>query len=178
MVNDRAQKARTARSGAKPGPKNPGAEIHVLPNEFTDATVPDMPSTADYALSKWNVNTAEYEPVDQWPQVCKRTWELIWTSPVRGKLVEADTLAAELAIWHLSQSVDLSLKPGDRHKHATSYQNALKALGLTPDSRAKLKIVVADAEAAEERSTRRNQRPVESTPMRDAEMVDLYRRHA
>lgn len=177
MTSQRARSAATARSGAKPGPKAPGAEIHVLKNEYTDAEVPALPSTADYALSVWNGNTAEYEPVDKWPKVCERAWELIWTSPVRGKLVEADTLSAELAIWHLSQSVDLALKPGDRHKHATSYQSSLRGLGLTPESRAKLKIVVADAEAAEERSIKRNQRPAETGTAQDAEVADLYRRH-
>lgn len=138
----------------KPGPKvAPVTRIHA--DEYTDSTVPPMPATADYSLSRWDTESADFMPVDEWPGVCVRAWRLIWTSPVRGKLVEADTLQAEMAVYHLAQSVDMSLKEGERLKHAAAYEKGLAALGLTPDSRNRLKITVAQADEAEARRNRR-----------------------
>lgn len=161
----------------KPGPKAPVTRIHA--DQYTDSTVPPMPATADYNLSRWDTETADFVPVDEWPGVCERAWRLIWTSPVRGKLVEADTLQAEMAVYHLAQSVDMSLKEGERLKHAAAYEKGLAALGLTPDSRNRLKITVAQADEAEARRNRRAGAAETAEPKHDynKEIAELYARH-
>lgn len=88
-------------------------------------------------------------------------------------------MAAELAVFYLSQSIDLSLKTGEKLRHAQAYEKALASLGLTPESRNKLKITVAQVDDAEAKNDRRapKSKTAEEVSEANNKVLDLYKRH-
>lgn len=170
-MNERTMNARYARPGAATGRKKSLRGMTVVSEDgYADAVVPEMPDPL-YWISQDPDN-----PID-WPAPCVGLWRAIWTSPMRGSLVEADEGAAALAIFHQFQVLNTDLRPGDRNASAKSLEGSLRQLGMTPLARNQLKVQVAQGESAEAR--RKPAPPTKKeTSEEQAKVIDLYNRHA
>lgn len=182
MTNERLDKIRTARRGAKPGPKTSKPDREAVTVERDSGRgneIPAMPDPAIYGLTYLDSETLEMEPMTDWPEACQRAWELIWTSELAESFVDSDRLQAEAAIFLLAQAVDPLTQTAQRRTSLKEYQAALEKLGLNPSARSRLKISIAnEPEApAEDPAPERLDGDHDSDGHR-AEIVNLYERHA
>lgn len=161
------------RHGARPGRK-PTPNEKIVEGSGRDNKIPDMPPAHEYGLQRFNPDTTEIQPID-WPDVCKKTWRMIWTSELAANYVDSDRLQAELAITHLAASVDPGDSASGRRAAAKAYQDCLVQLGLTPSARSKLKLDIVKADEAETRRERRSPAPPQHGSQ--AEIIDLYKRY-
>lgn len=163
-----------------PGPK-PRKPLTIVRDSGKDNTIPDMPDPAMYGLTRIDMDTLESLPLTEWPEVCRRAWESIFTSELAANYVDSDRLQAEAAITYLAESVNPQARPSDKRGALKQYEAALERLGLNPAARSKLKISIA----TEERMTNRRAAPApaetaESAAPKhdhDKEIAELYARH-